>query len=159
MTQKAETIEHPAIITKISDENIEVMILSKSACSSCNAKGSCNMSEMEEKNVTVARLPNIDYAIGQQVILYMQQQLGTIAVFLGYILPFLLVLLTLIIGISLGFSEGLSGLAALFILIPYYAVIYMMRSKLGKKFQFFIKAPGSIETQDFSKQQLKETPM
>jgi positive regulator of sigma E activity len=152
MTEKAETIEHPAVITKVADDIIEVMILSKSACSSCSAKGSCNMSEMEEKNVTVARLPNVDYAIGQQVILYMQQQLGTIAVFLGYILPFILVLLTLIIGISAGLSEGFSGLAALLILIPYYILIYAMRSRLGKKFQFFIKQPGRSEAQDFSDQ-------
>ncbi|MDO8899058.1 MAG: SoxR reducing system RseC family protein [Bacteroidales bacterium] len=150
MTQKAETIEHPAVITKVSDNIIEVMILSKSACSSCNAKGSCNMSEMEEKIVSVARIPNLEYAVGQQVVLYMQQQLGTIAVFLGYILPFLLVLLTLIVMIASGFSEGLAGLSALLVLIPYYIVIYLLRSKLGRKFQFYIKAPGNIDVQDFS---------
>lgn len=150
MTQKAETIEHPAVITKVTENIIEVMILSKSACSSCNAKGSCNMSEMEEKNVNVARIPNIDYVVGQQVVLYMQQQLGTIAVFLGYILPFLLVLLTLILMIASGFSEGLAGLTALLILIPYYIVVYSLRSKLGRKFQFYIKAPGNIGVQDFS---------
>jgi len=53
MTQLANTIEHPGTITRIGKDEIEVMIMSSSACASCQVKGACSLSEMEEKIVTV----------------------------------------------------------------------------------------------------------
>jgi len=66
----------------------------------------------------------------------MKQSLGNFAVFLGYILPFLVLLATLIISISAGLSEGIAGLLSLGILVPYFFVLYQLRSKLSKKFSF-----------------------
>lgn len=140
MTQKAETIEHPGMITRIVNDAIEVMILSSSACSSCSAKGACNMSEMEEKIVKV-RKPHNDhlYKTGQQVIVYMDGRMGFKAVFLGYVLPFLLVLTVLIVVLSLGMGEGVAGLLALVVLVPYYLLVYTFRDRLDKRFQFYIR--------------------
>ena len=44
-----ERVSHDGIIIGINDDEVEVKILSKSACASCNIKGACNMSEMKEK--------------------------------------------------------------------------------------------------------------
>lgn len=140
MTQKAETIEHPGMITKIGDDEIDVMILSSSACSSCSAKAACNMSEMEEKIVKVKKPhDHQSYKTGQQVTVFMDGQMGFKAVFWGYILPFLLVLATLIITLNLGKSEGLAGLFALLILLPYYLLVYLFKENLSKRFRFYIR--------------------
>jgi sigma-E factor negative regulatory protein RseC len=98
------------------------------------------MSEMEEKRVFVELPPEHSFKSGQQVNVMMKQSLGNFAVFLGYILPFLVLLLTLIISISVGLGEGVAGLLALGILVPYYFVLYRLRNRLGRKFSFQLTA-------------------
>ncbi len=139
MTQHTEVIEHPGRITNIGEEVIEVMILSASACAACSAKGVCNVSEMEEKIVNVKKPEQASFSIGQEVMLLMDRNLGFKAVFFGYILPFLLVVASLVFVIVLGRSEGFAGLVALGVLVVYYLIVYLLRHKLSKQFQFFIK--------------------
>ena len=62
--------------------------------------------------------------------------MGFKALFLGYILPFLIVMCTLVIAISFDLSEPVSGLAALSTLIPYYIGLYLFKEKVNKKFIF-----------------------
>lgn len=123
---------------QISGPIAEVMILSKSACSSCQVKGACNMAEMEEKRIFVTLPPAHDFKDGQQVNVVMRQALGNLAVFLGYILPFIILLVTLISFIGLGFGEGIAGLFSLVILVPYYFILYKYKEKLSQKFSFQI---------------------
>lgn len=136
MSDQANSVSHPGVILQISGHIAEVMILAKSACSSCQVKGACNMSEMEEKRVFIELPPEHNFESGQQVNVTMKQSLGNFAVFLGYILPFLVLLLTLIVSISTGLSEGAAGLLSLGILVPYFVVLYQLRNKLSKKFSF-----------------------
>jgi len=136
MSNQNNSVTHPGIIVQISGHVAEILILSKSACSSCQVKGACNMSEMEEKKVFVELPHEHQFESGQQVNIIMRQSLGNLAVFLGYILPFLVLLATLIGSISIGLSEGIAGLLALGILAPYYFVLYQLRHRLQKKFSF-----------------------
>ena len=138
MSDTVNEIAHPGIIMQISGPIAEVMILSKSACSSCQVKGACNMSEMEEKRVFVDLPADHDYKTGQQVNVIMRQSLGNLAVFLGYVLPFVILLLTLISLISIGIGEGIAGLISLFILVPYYFALHKSKEKLSRKFSFQI---------------------
>ncbi|MBG0780725.1 MAG: SoxR reducing system RseC family protein [Bacteroidales bacterium] len=140
MSEQTDSVTHPGIVMQISGHVAEVMILAKSACTSCQVKGACNMSEMEEKRVFVELPPEHSFKSGQQVNVMMKQSLGNFAVFLGYILPFLVLLLTLIISISVGLGEGVAGLLALGILVPYYFVLYRLRNRLGRKFSFQLTA-------------------
>lgn len=140
MSEQTDSVTHPGIVMQISGHVAEVMILAKSACTSCQVKGACNMSEMEEKRVFVELPPEHSFKSGQQVNVMMKQSLGNFAVFLGYILPFLVLLLTLIISISVGLGEGVAGLLALGILVPYYFVLYRLGNRLGRKFSFQLTA-------------------
>lgn len=139
MSDSMQVIEHPGVVLKIFDKGLEVMILSQSACSSCHAKGACSAADMEEKIVEVADPAAHNFVVGQQVTVFMQQRLGTRAVFFGYILPFLLMVLTLIVLISNGVSEPFAGLSALLVLVPYYIGLYFLRGKLDKTFLFAVK--------------------
>ncbi len=134
-----DEIQHPGVIESVSEDKIEVNILAQSACSSCHAKGMCSVSEMENKIIEVNRTPDFNYKVGDQVTVYMRKSLGPKAVLLGYFYPFLIVLLTLIVLISVTGNEGLSALIAFLLLVPYYFILYKMKDKLSKTFEFKIK--------------------
>ncbi|MBK9292664.1 MAG: SoxR reducing system RseC family protein [Bacteroidetes bacterium] len=139
MTTTTELIEHPGIVTKVHEKHVEVMVLSKSACSGCHAKGACTMADMEEKKVDALKTPGMSYAEGQQVTVYMRKNLGNLAVFFGYILPFLLLMVLLFGLTSLGFGEGKAALIALASLVPYYLILYLNRNRLDKTFVFYAR--------------------
>jgi len=133
-----ETITHPGVIEQMSDEKVFVKILSMSACSSCHAKGMCNVAEVEEKIVEIRKDPRHEYKVGEQVTLSMRKSLGTLAVMLGYIVPFFLLMGVLILVLFLSGNEGMAGLSAILILIPYYGLLYIYRNKLKSTFSFMI---------------------
>jgi positive regulator of sigma E activity len=139
MGNRKDTIRHPGRIEKINHNKGSVTILSQSACSACHAKGVCNMSEMEEKVVDVFLDPEKKYEVGQEVDVVMQKALAPKAVFLGYILPFVVIMLSLVVLIPVTGSEGLAALISLGLLIPYYIVIYLFRDKLQKTFMFKVE--------------------
>lgn len=134
-----DSVSHVGKIVKIDGTNITVMIVAKAACASCQLKKACNMSDSEEKFVEVSVDADKKYEIGQEVDVVMAQSQGKLAVFLGYILPFLLVLATLIIMILLQVNEAIAALVSLAVLVPYYLILKMFDSKISKKFQFDIK--------------------
>jgi len=65
---------------------------------------------------------------------------GYRAAFFGYLLPFLVVFITLILGVSLTKNEGFSGLLSLAVLVPYYAILYLFRNKIKRSFDFEISS-------------------
>jgi len=134
-----DSIRHSGIIKKIDNNFLYVSIIAQSACAACHAEGVCNVSDLNEEVVEVSRTGNKTHQVGDKVNVAMQKSLGTRAVMLGYFVPFMLVLFTLIISLSLLDSQGLAGLLALGILIPYYLVLYMNKDRLKKTFVFRIQ--------------------
>lgn len=138
MSTMKDIIQHPGIIESIGDDKVEVNILSQSACSSCHSRGMCSVAEMENKIIELAKTPDFNYKVGDQVTVYMKKSLGQKAVFYGYLYPFLLVLLSLILMLALTSKEGLSALIALGLLLPYYYALYKLKDKLSTTFEFKI---------------------
>ena len=131
---REKLVTHPGIIKQISGGKAEVTVITKSACSSCEIKGSCNISETKEKIIEVELQPGDRYENGQQVTVEMKQSLGSWAVLLGYFFPFLVVVLGLVTFVSIGFNEGISGLLSLGLLGVYYLGLYSMKGFLKSKF-------------------------
>ncbi len=134
-----DQITHPGRIEKIGEFKVEVNILAQSACSSCHSKGMCGVAEMENKIVEVWKPQDFKYEIGDEVVVYMKKSLGNKAVFYGYLYPFLIMLASLIVLISITGNEGLSALVSLTLLVPYYFAIYKLKDRLSKTFEFKIK--------------------
>ena len=134
-----EKVIHAGIIHEVSKNKLTVTIVSASACSSCHAKGACNASDMQEKEIDIYHFSG-EYHPGQPVNVFGKTSQGYKAAFYGYLLPFILVFLTLIAGVSLTRSDGIAGLLSLAILIPYYLVLYFFRNKLKNSFEFEISA-------------------
>ena len=135
-----ETISHEGIVTKITDEELEIKILSQSACAACHAKSACGMGEQAEKILTVPRPKDKDFELNQKVNVKMAIGQGNKAAVLAYLIPIMLLLAVLFVCLGLGLSEGLSALISILALVPYYSVLYMRRDKLKKRFEYTIEA-------------------
>jgi sigma-E factor negative regulatory protein RseC len=133
------TIIHPGIIERISGDRVFVRILSQSACSACHAKGACSIADVEEKIIETEIDLEERWETGDKVMVKMEESLGRKAVVLGYVFPFIVLLSSIIIFLSLIKSEGLAALLSIFMLVPYYAGLYLFRNKLSKKFRFRIQ--------------------
>ena len=130
-------IRHKGIVSESDGKQVRVNIIAHSACSSCKAKTACGMSESQEKIVEVS--DSRHFAVGEEVMVNMDQALGTRAVLLGYFFPFLVLFISLVVMIQVTGREGLSALIAISLLAPYYLVLYLFRDRLKKRFSFRIE--------------------
>lgn len=96
---------------------------------------------MEEKVIEVKPAGGSVYAEGDHVVVSMRRSLGTRAVLLGYIIPFVVMVATLLLVLLISGNEGLAGLSAIAVLIPYYALLYAFRNRIKNTFSFSI-GPG-----------------
>ncbi|WP_163712066.1 SoxR reducing system RseC family protein [Mangrovibacterium lignilyticum] len=131
-------ITHTGIIKKLSEKGIIVGIINESACASCHAQGSCTAADMKDKEVEIHHFEG-NYSVGQQVTVIGKTSQGFKALLWGYLMPFILLLTVLIITTSLNISEGIGGLLALAILVPYYFILFLFRNRMKKTFEFEIK--------------------
>ena len=134
-----ETISHEGVITKITDDTLEIKITAMSACAACHAKSACNMSDQAEKVLTVPRPEGQDFHLFQKVNVIMGVGQGNKAAVLAYLIPIVVLLAVLFTCLGIGLSEGLSALIGIAALIPYYLILYSQRDKLKKKFDYRIE--------------------
>lgn len=112
--------------------------MSQSACSSCHANGACSVADFQDKEIEISHFTR-NYTPGQEVTVVFQQSQGYTAIVWSYIVPFILVFVTLIIAVSVTQNELISGILALVVLIPYYITIYFFRHLLKKVFKFEVE--------------------
>ena len=134
-----ETISHEGIVTKITDDELEIKILAQSACAACHAKSACGMGEQAEKILTVPRPKDKEFSINQKVNVKMAIGQGNKAAILAYLIPIILLLAVLFVCLGLGLNEGLAALLGIVALIPYYIVLYLKRDKLKQKFEYNVE--------------------
>jgi sigma-E factor negative regulatory protein RseC len=94
---------------------------------------------MKEKEIEISNFSG-EYHSGQMVNVVGQVSQGYRAAFFGYLLPFAVVFITLILGVSLTKNEGFAGLMSITVLVPYYAILYFFRNKIKRSFEFEISA-------------------
>lgn len=131
------TIIHKGVVKKSDDESVTVIITPESACSGCHAEGSCTLSGKVEKSVIVKGSYNLNK--GDNVTVSMKQSTGFTALFLGYVLPLIIVIISLIILVALRYPELIAGLMSISSLLPYYLILYLFRKKINENFIFSIK--------------------
>lgn len=133
-----EQIKHPAIITKITPNSVFADVIVKSACGSCAMKGACGIGDCANKTVEIHTDKAENFHLGEEITIALAENYGFFALFYGYILPLILVLIVLFGSLSLGFSEISSGIYSIIILIPYYFGLSLGKKYFSKKFQFTI---------------------
>ena len=132
-------IEHRGVITSITDNKVSVKILQQSACSSCHAKGACTAADSKEKMVDVTDNTG-SYRVNDQVTVVGQKSMGYKAVLWAFVIPIIIIISILFLSSSvLKLGEVEAALTTIISLVPYYAILYLLRNRMADSFKFTIK--------------------
>lgn len=132
-------IKHAGVVDGVEGECVRVRILQSSACSACKVAAHCNASETKEKIIDVMDADASHYQKGDQVMVVADTAVGFRASLYGYLLPLILMVVTLVGVLAATHSEGLAALSALGILMPYYVLLFLMRNKLRNRLGFTLE--------------------
>lgn len=132
-------IKHAGVVDGVEGECVRVRILQSSACSACKVAAHCNASETKEKIIDVMDADASHYQKDDQVMVVADTAVGFRASLYGYLLPLILMVVTLVGVLAATHSEGLAALSALGILIPYYVLLFLMRNKLRNRLSFTLE--------------------
>jgi sigma-E factor negative regulatory protein RseC len=129
--------EQKGFIESINDNRITVRIDRGSACGHCTAQGLCNLSQSTEQTVEINNSTQ-EFAVGEYVQVSMSRSMGNKAIFMGYFIPFILLISTLLILSAFGIPDWVAGLVSILILIPYFIILFLLRERLRRTFTFSI---------------------
>jgi sigma-E factor negative regulatory protein RseC len=132
-------ISHDGVVASLSEGRVTVRITSYAACTSCHARGACQIAGGEEDKLLHIPVRHPDFSIGDKVRVILDRSLGFRALLLGYVMPFLLILAILLVMTAAGSPEWIAGLASLSALLPYYMGLKLMRGRVDRQFSFFIQ--------------------
>ena len=136
MTDK---IRHLGIVESINGCYLKVKIVQTSACSACSIKGHCSASDSKEKVIDVYNIKGINCEVGQQVVISGSTSMGMKAVMWAFAFPFVVLIISLFVSMSITHDEMKSSLISLAMLIPYYIVIYFLKDKFSRTFVFTLE--------------------
>jgi sigma-E factor negative regulatory protein RseC len=133
-----DCITQEGVVNEINNGVLKVTTLSKSLCATCHSKSTCTSLDNQQKEYL---FDTFDPCIkkGDKVLVRMRKNLGPLAVFLGYILPFL-IFISLLITISEVTKRDLYAAAiALISIALYYIILKLFSEKLRSTFTFEVE--------------------
>jgi sigma-E factor negative regulatory protein RseC len=133
-----EAINHQGIIERIEGHTVYVKVARQAACEGCQARSMCSAAGGKTLLVEATDSSGA-FRVNESVVLSGQPSMGLQAVWLAFVVPLLLVVAAVVLGAALQWQESLSALGGLFLLFPYYILLYFLRDTLKKKFIFTIK--------------------
>ncbi len=134
MQKVTDVIKHTGVVEAINGNNCYVRILQHSACSGCSAQRLCNSSESKEKIITVL-LNGEDVLVGETVNIEGTVVQGLRAVYICYMIPLVLLIVSVYLGVRLG-GDMLGVILSLGVLVIYFVVLYLFRNSIGEHFAF-----------------------
>ena len=135
MADEKVCVEQQGTVEEVAGHKVFVRIRQISACGDCHARSMCSMTEMEDKLIE-ADDNSLNLHQGDTVNITMKRSMGNKAVLLGYMIPFLLLIIVLLVLSATHVKEGVIGLAAVAILLAYYTILHLFRDRLKKSFTF-----------------------
>lgn len=133
----SNSIEHWGVIKEITPKTIQVSLLNVSGCATCHTKGTCSVSDVDNKIIDVIHTGE-KFTKGEKVKIAFEKSLGPLALMIGYLGPFILLMFVLIISWSVTKNEVVAGVTSLFSVGVYYLILAMFRNKLKSTFTFRI---------------------
>ena len=132
-------ISHSGIVECVADGHVKVRILQTSACAACKAASHCNASEAKEKIIDVNCTSNAAYQPGQQVVVTASRDVANRALLLGFGIPVLILVGTVVAATWLSYDEGTAALASIAMLAPYFLMLWLLRDRIGRSISFEIE--------------------
>jgi sigma-E factor negative regulatory protein RseC len=136
--QSRATVAHDGIVEKISGPEVRVRFVAQSACAACHAKGVCSISNSEEKFVDVNHFDS-GLSIGDHVEVILAQTQGFKAVWYGYGLPLVILLIVIFALYGITGRDGFSALIGMATLIPYYVFVFLFRKRITRSMEFILR--------------------
>ena len=133
------TIKHLGIVENIQGSHLSVRIVQTSACAACSVKGHCSSADSKDKIIDIIDTAAASYQVGENVMVVGETSMGMQAVALAFIIPFVLLIFTLFLFMALIENELYAALLSLAVLVPYYYILWLNKTRLKQKFSFSIK--------------------
>ena len=133
------TIKHLGIVENIQGSHLSVRIVQTSACAACSVKGHCSSADSKDKIIDIIDTAAASYQVGENVMVVGETSMGMMAVLLAFVLPFVLLIFSLFLLMALMGNELYAALLSLAVLIPYYSVLWLNKTRLKQQFSFTIK--------------------
>ena len=111
------TIKHLGIVENIQGSHLSVRIVQTSACAACSAKGHCSSADSKDKIIDIIDTAASSYQVGEKVMVVGETSMG----------------------MALVENELYAALLSLAVLIPYYFVLWLNKTRLKQQFSFTIK--------------------
>lgn len=102
-------------------------------------KGTLHFGRRKGKLIDVTVTDTSSYRVGDRVCVVGEVSMGALAVLYAFIFPFLILVISLFVFMSIWKEELSSALVSFLLLALYYGVLWMNRSRMSKKFSFSIK--------------------
>lgn len=134
------SIKHSGIVDSVDGDTVCVRILQTSACAGCKVAGHCNASESKVKTIVVKNIGNASrWTVGDAVTVAASTSVAAHALLFSFGVPFVVLVAVLIAMLAATGDETLSGIVALLSLLPYYALLYLLRKRIGRYVSFHIE--------------------
>ena len=136
-----EIIEHKAIIKESKENKLLVQVqVDNASCQSCKVKNTCAVGKLNTKLIEVENDKKLFLTPNDEIKIYYDEKLGLKAVFIAYLMPFIVLIVSLFVFIyAFKLSEGLSGLLSLGVMVLYYLSLLLFKKRLTQEFSFKIK--------------------
>jgi sigma-E factor negative regulatory protein RseC len=135
---QGEIITHEGIVLKApGNGTADVEIVTGSACSGCHAKSACSLGNSDVRIINVRS--DAKLSPGDKVTVVMEQSQGFRALAIGYVIPFIVLIAVFTVLTVAGAGELSSALLSFASLAVYYFIVWLLRSRIEKKFEFKIK--------------------
>ena len=121
-------------VVRVMGNSVEVAIVRRSGCSSCQLSASCATSEWRSMLVTAAVSDGLQVEVGQTVRVALASNDGMRSVWLGYGVPLLVFLACCALAYLLTGSDVVVSCAGLLSVAVYYLSLYLLRGKYEQKF-------------------------
>ena len=137
-----DSVSHEGRVVEIGEETISVEIVSQDACAACHARTACAVSGENVKIIEVpldVHLMTAGLSVGDPVRVVLRPSLGLKAVWLAYVAPLALLLVSILVFSLCGVKEIYVGLFSVIVVIFYYLVLSFFRNRLAKVFTFTVE--------------------
>lgn len=133
-------ITHRGIIERVDGSHITVRITQIAACSSCGMAKHCNAAESKDKIIDVyTNVESEKYEVGEDVTISITKNTAHRAVIMGFCLPLVVLVGTLLTTKALHFDDDAAALLSIASLLPYYLCVWLLRDVIASKVSFHIE--------------------
>ena len=127
------------VVEQVLADSVLVLVEQKSSCISCQVSKTCQLSECRQRRIYVPTSDTAQFSVGEQINVYTTLTTARQAIFIAFVFPFLILLMTICVTLFFTGSEPLSALLGLSSVGIYYFLVWTQRRRLAGKECFFIE--------------------